>query len=312
MATLDFTVPFFAVIGLGFYAARRQLLPQAGEQSINAFVFRFSLPALFIHSLSRQDVSSNFHWGYFRGYFLASVMTCLVAMLIAYRTRRANLAELSIFAQTAAIPNISFLGLPIISSYFGDVAIMPIAIAILAERILVLPALLAMLDAHSPDGFQALTWKNLTLFKKVVVNPLILAILVGGLLAVTQTTPPVQISRVLAFLGNAAGPAALFALGASLARSPTSNEDARVAWQAVSLKLFVHPFFTWLSLGFLSDLPANWLQVGVLLAAMPVAVNVYVTAQTYGINPARVSTITLLSTILGLPTVTLIAHLMLR
>jgi predicted permease len=310
MGTLDLTVPFFAVIGFGFYAARSQLLPAAGEKSINAFVFQFSLPALFIYSLSRQDVSANFHWGYFLSYFIASVMTCVLAMLIARNTRKANWAELSIFAQTAAIPNISFLGLPIISGYFGEVAIMPVAIAILAERLLVLPALLAMLDAHSSAGIQSLAWKNMAL--KVAVNPLILAIILGGSLAVSQTALPAQINRVLMFLGNAAGPAALFALGASLASSPTSDEDAKSAWQSVFLKLLVHPFLTWLCLGQLNDLPANWLQIGVLLAAMPVAVNVYVTAQTYGINPARVSTMTLLSTILGLPTVTLIAHFLLR
>jgi len=55
---LNLTIPFFAVIALGVIAVRMGMLDETASRIINVFVFNFTMPALVISGLARQDISA--------------------------------------------------------------------------------------------------------------------------------------------------------------------------------------------------------------------------------------------------------------
>jgi len=64
-------------------------------------------------------------------------------------------------------------------------------------------------------------------------------------------------------------------------------------------KLAVYPSLVWLVLGRMMQFDAFWVNVGVLIASLPSAGNIYVLAQRYDADPQRVSAAILLSTLVS-------------
>jgi len=61
---------------------------------------------------------------------------------------------------------------------------------------------------------------------------------------------------------------------------------------------------------FLADVPPAWALAGLLNAGIPTAANVFVLAERYGVQPARVSTAVFLSTALAVVTFTAYSRLL--
>ena len=80
---LTLTLPLFAVVGLGYLAARQGMLGDGAVRSLNAFVFYFALPALLVRTIARQEIADVFVPVYFVGYLVASLLMFAVGALIA-------------------------------------------------------------------------------------------------------------------------------------------------------------------------------------------------------------------------------------
>jgi hypothetical protein len=108
-------------------------------------------------------------------------------------------------------------------------------------------------------------------------------------------------NEFLTILGNAATPGALFAIGASLASK--SAERLEIAGWLSFCKLVLHPAFV--ALGALAIFPTDAYKASVAIsaAALPVAGNVFILAQHYGVAPQRVSASILISTTVSILTV---------
>jgi predicted permease len=129
---------------------------------------------------------------------------------------------------------------------------------------------------------------------------MIVSMTLGLLWSSTQLPIPAPMNEFLAILGAAATPGALFAIGASLA--PKSAERMSVAIWLSSAKLILHPAAV--AIAALLIFPVEPYAAGVMIAsaAMPVAGNVFILAQHYGVAPQRVSASILVSTIASILT----------
>jgi malonate transporter and related proteins len=113
---------------------------------------------------------------------------------------------------------------------------------------------------------------------------------------------PAPVNEFLDLLGAAATPGALFAIGASLATK--SAERVGVAVWLSFCKLVLHPAAVAVSALILFQVPMPQAGVMIAAAALPVAGNVYILAQHYGVAPQRVSASILISTAVSILTVT--------
>ncbi|MCB1477720.1 MAG: AEC family transporter [Rhodobiaceae bacterium] len=293
------TLPFFAVCGLGYLAARSGMLGQDAVSSLNIFAFYFAMPALIGGALARQDIVRIVDARLFAAWLVTGlVIFALGYIAIRFARAGATAAERAISGQASCVGNIGFLGLPLGIAAFGDGVLGPMVVALLIDLVVLIPLSLGLLESAKSGGGAS---GALRAFKGVVINPFILAIFCGVTLSLTGIGLPAWLERFTGFLGGAASPAALFALGASLAaRQAASAMSASALLSAI--KLFAHPALL-MAACWLAGVPTGAAAIAVFIAAMPVAGNVFVIAERYGALVRPISTAVLISTVISVVTV---------
>lgn len=307
---LSLLLPFFALVLIGWVAARRGLLPVEGIGALMVFVLYFALSAL----LFRLGASGRLHagpvWGLLAVYALSSVAVTLVGLWCA---RRSGLSrpDAGMVALVAAFPNTGFLGLPLLTGLLGPQAAGPVAATLLVDVILTCSACVAWIHADGAGGQGALAALRASL-RGALRNPLLQAMAAGLLVAALGWTVPPAVDETLRLLGQAATPAALFTLGAIVARAQLRARALGATSQpavsarpgvrrAVLLKLVAHPLLVWLMGWGLAavghPLPDFGLAAVTLAAALPAAANVSMLAEREGADTGLIARVILWTTV---------------
>ncbi|EAU46858.1 MULTISPECIES: AEC family transporter [Salipiger] len=298
------TVPFFALIGLGYGAARIRFFPEAATAALTKFVFYFALSAMLFRFSASLSISAIFDARLAAAYLAGTLAVYLVATGVAF-LRRQDLQTAAIEAQTASIGNTGFLGLPMLALLLGEAAVAPI-ILMLSIDLIVFASLLVILVTVAREGRMSLGIFA-TIGAGLVKNPMIVSIVAGLAVSSSGQSLPTVVDEFVTLLGNAATPCALFAIGASLA-SKSAERLAVSGWLSFA-KLVLHPLFVAGGVYLLFPVPPFQAAVAVATAALPVAGNVYMLAQHYGIAPQRVSAAILISTAFSILTVSTVIAL---
>ncbi len=299
LAILLKTLPFFAVIGLGYVAGRTRFFSTEATAYLTKFVFYFALSAMLFGFAANLSLASVFTWSFVFAYLLAtSIVWMLVAAVALWRgtTREEAIFE----AHTGVIGNVGFLGIPMLALLLGPDAVGPVLL-VLAVDLIIFSSVLTMLITGLRSGRVSLgTFRVLAV--GLVSNPMIVSVILGLGWGATGWTLPVPANEFLTLLGAAATPCALFAIGASLAgRSAERVEVA--AWLSFA-KLILHPAAVAIAALWIFDVDRYAAGVMIAAAALPVAGNVFILAQHYGVAPQRVSSAILISTAVSIVTVT--------
>jgi predicted permease len=292
------TLPFFAVIGVGYMAGRTRFFSEEATAYLTKFVFYFALSAMLFGFAANLDVGAIFSWPFVFAYLLGTTLVWALVAVVAL-WRGASWEEAVFEAHTGVIGNVGFLGIPMLVLLLGPQAVGPVLL-VLAVDLIVFSSILTMAITGLRAGRVRLdTIRQLAV--GLAKNPMIVSVALGLGWGTTGWALPGPVNEFLTLLGAAATPCALFAIGASLAgRSAERVEVA--AWLSVS-KLVLHP---------LAVACGCWVfgvtgyAAGVMIAAaaLPVAGNVFILAQHYRVAPQRVSSAILLSTAASVVTVT--------
>jgi predicted permease len=295
------TVPFFALIALGYWAGRTRFFTEEATAYLTKFVFYFALSAMLFRFAANLTLADVWNPDLVAGYLAGTIAVYLIATIVGL-ARRQTIATTAVEAQCAAIGNIGFLGIPMLALLLGEKAVGVIMMA-LAVDLIVFSSLIVILITGSRDGrFKPIILKTIAL--GLVKNPMILAIVSGLLWSALKIPIPDPMNDFLAILGGAATPGALFAIGASLASK--SAERLSVAVWLSFCKLILHPAFVAIGVLFLFPVDPYTAAVVISASALPVAGNVYILAQHYGVAPQRVSASILVSTMISIVTVSAI------
>ena len=300
------TLPFFALIGLGYGAGRTRFFPPEATAWLTKFVFYFALSAMLFGFAATLSLSEIFDPRFVLAYLLGCFAVYLVATGVAM-ARGLGVAEAAVEAQTATIGNVGFLGIPMFVLLLGEASAGPM-LMVLATDLIVFSSLIVILVTGSREGRVGLGTLR-TVGLGLLKNPMIVSIAAGIAWSATgrDLWPPV--AEFFAILGAAATPGALFAIGASLAGK--SAERLSVAGWLAACKLVLHPAAVALSALVLIPVADRFaVTVMVSAAALPVAGNVFMLAQHYGVAPLRVSAAILVSTALSIATVPVVIGLL--
>ncbi|CUK15406.1 AEC family transporter [Shimia thalassica] len=295
------TLPFFAIIGLGYWAGRTRFFPDEATVYLTKFVFYFALSAMLFRFAANLSLAEVLDWTLVTAYLWGTAFVYGIATAVAF-LRRLDVATAAVEAQCAAIGNVGFLGVPMLVLLLGEKAIGPVML-VLAVDLIVFSSLIVILITGGRDGRMSLGVLR-TVGLGLVKNPMIVAISAGLIWSALELPIPDPMNDFLAILGGAATPGALFAIGASLASK--SAERAQIALWLSFCKLILHPIFV--AIGVLWLFPIDTYSAGVVIsaAALPVAGNVYMLAQHYNVAPHRASAAILFSTALSIGTVSVI------
>ena len=283
------TLPFFAIIGLGYGAGRTGFFPEQATAWLTKFVFYFALSAMLFRFSANLGLDEVLDWQLVGAYLAGTGAVYLLATAVAVLRRR-PVAEAAVESQCAVIGNVGFLGIPMLAMLMGEAAIGPLML-VLAVDLVVFGSLIVILITGSRGRLSPAILG--TVGSGLIRNPMIVSIVAGLAWAATGVPVPAPVQQFLVLLGAAATPGALFAIGASLASK--AAERLSVALWLSSAKLVLHPAAVtaaalWLGVtGFAG-------QVMIACAALPVAGNVFILAQHYGVAPQRVSASILIST----------------
>lgn len=289
------------LIALGYGAGRTNFFSEEATAYLTKFVFYFALSAMLFRFSANLSLDAILDWQFVLAYLSATTVVYIIATRAAIR-RLAPVAEAAVEAQTAVIGNVGFLGIPMLVLLLGEPAIGPIMM-VLAVDLIVFGSLIVILITGSRDGRMSpkILW---TIAMGLVKNPMIVSISLGLLVSVNNVPIPGPVNEFLALLGGAATPGALFAIGASLA-SKSAERVAIAGWLSFC-KLVLHPIAVAIAALLVFDIDPYAAGVMIAAASLPVAGNVYIIAQHYGVAPSRVSASILLSTAASVVTVSVV------
>ncbi|MEL7099197.1 MAG: AEC family transporter, partial [Pseudomonadota bacterium] len=259
---------------------------------LSAMLFRFSA------NLSLAEV---WDWRLVAAYLWATTFVYGIATIVGL-VRGQSMEVTAFEAQCAVIGNTGFLGVPMLTLLLGPEAIGPVVLA-LAIDLIVFSSLIVIVVTISREGrmqFGVLKTVGLGLLK----NPMIVAMSAGFVWSSVGLPLPTALDDFLVLLGAAATPGALFAIGASLAGK--SAERIEVAGWLTFAKLVLHPLAVAGACIYVFKVAPFASAVLIATASLPVAGNIYILAQHYGVAPTRVSAAILVSTAVSIVTVSLV------
>ena len=292
------TLPFFALIGIGWLAGRTRFFPEEATGWLTKFVFYFALSAMLFRFAATLPVGAIFDLDFALAYLSACVVVYVLAMAVAF-ARRLPLTEAAMEAQCAVIGNTGFLGVPMLVMLMGPGAAGPV-LMVLTIDLIVFSSLITLIVTGARQGRVSAAFLG-QLLLGLLKNPMIVSIAAGLAWSASGLPLPEPAVEFLTLLGAAATPGALFAIGASLAGR--SAERLSVAVWLSFAKLVLHPAAV--AFAALVVFPVDRGAAGVMIAAaaLPVAGNVYILARHYGVAPQRVSASILVSTAASVLTV---------
>lgn len=293
------TLPFFALIGVGYWAGRVRFFTPEATAYLTKFVFYFALSAMLFRFAANLSLGEIYSTPFVLAYLLGCGAVYALATLVA-RLRRVSVEEAAVEAQCAVIGNTGFLGIPMFVVLLGPQAAGPMLMT-LAIDLIVFSSLITLIITGMRQG--RMSWAVFrALGMGLLKNPMIVSMVLGLLWSSSGVPVPGPLNEFLALLGAAATPGALFAIGASLATK--SAERMEVAAWLSFCKLVLHPAAVAFAALVVFEVEREAAGVMIAASALPVAGNVYILAQHYGVAPQRVSATILISTAISILTIT--------
>lgn len=302
-------LPICLIVFLGYWAVLRGYVASANLQPLSQFVIKVSLPAFLLQALAGKNLAEIWHPAYFLGYGGGSLLLFVLAYWVCRKVFSQPMTQASVLAMGASMSNTGFIGTAILTLLLGSHSAVYLSLTLIIENLIIMTLMLILaekglyqnaLDAsgqHMPNRSQRLSQQGtlfFSLLKRLLQNPVILAIIIGLSCVLLQLKLPAALAQVLEMLGKTASPLALFVIGGSLVGMKLSSINLQSA-VLVCFKVLLMPL-TIFGLLWLLDVSREMLFVGTLLAALPMPVAFGIFAQHYGLNekalaPLVVSTV---------------------
>lgn len=330
---LSVIAPMFILLGVGMAAGFAPRF-QSAQAGLNAFVFYFSLPAFLFVAVTnapiRDGVPLAFVW-------ISLGVTALVFALVhvvAWAVRAASASKAAglmpgPMAVAATYGNVGYLGVPIVMSVIGHEAALGAALGQLLHNMLFMvgyPLLRSLrggtpggTPGDSPDGGGTLRAVGALLWRvakgALLLNPVVLGVVAGVLVGALGIELPGVVTASISMLGQAAVPAAMFAVGLSIKPALAGMRSGHIPVSAVAIasavKLGVLPLATFAAvLVFGADLAPQWVGAAVIMAAMPVSSTASIIVFEYDGDVRLVGATTLVTSVVAVVTIPLVLLLL--
>jgi hypothetical protein len=309
LTIIAITTPIFIMIMLGYFAVRVKLVPGDTIAGMAKVVMYFTLPALIFSTLARMEFDDVIVPAYIATYAIGSILTLLIGLFISLKVMKRSLIESTLKGAGMACSNSAFFAYPVMLLAFSNPPTAAFAMSLIVENILVLPITFVILEISSSRG-QGLkpTYMLYTVIKRLLKNPLILAV-TGGVLASTfHLELPAVIDRVLVMLSGASATLALIVLGGSLVGTSLSGNAKDICFVTTG-KLVLHPLMIAIVALFMPEMDHNLLLGGILIAAVPMMSIYPIIGSQYGFRSICASTL-LITTLASFVTLAVILSLM--
>lgn len=304
LAIFNVAFPVFSLIFIGYFCRRRGILGPNASTELNRFVIYLGLPALLFEAMARLGSTQALDLRFVAAFALGMAVVFLTTLWLRLR-KQAHFIDATIDALGAAYPNAGFLGIPLCLLTFGEAGIAPAVIGTLMTACLLFALAIVMIEMFRQSE------KNLrrTLAKvggSLLRNPIMVAPVLGCLVAWSGVVLPTGVQQSFRFLGAAAGPCALVSIGLFLAATHAHQVNGKTLGMLVTMKLLVQPAVTGALVFWVFELPPMWAWAALLLSALPVGNGPFMLAELFGREASTMSRTILISTLCSLLSVSVI------
>ncbi len=282
---LDNLAPIFLIAGSGFILARRF---KVDPRTFSQVVFYFFSPCLVFNTLAKSQMSDR-EFLSVMGFAIAVIF--LVGMLAwgigtALRLERHILAAVMI---TSMFDNAGNLGLSVTWFAFGDAALARATLIFVMNAVLTNSVGVVIASMGKSGLRQALV--------SMVKMPTLYALVLGVLFSHQGWKLPLFLDRGFSIASNATIPCMLVLLGVQLERARWTGHT-RALTTATTLRLLAAPAIAAL-LCLVFGLQGPERQASILEASMPTAVLCTILATEFDVEPAFVTSVVFVTTILS-------------
>lgn len=290
----------FAMLGLGAWMKKRGIMSEGTFKDLGVFLLYVITPIVVFsgYLVPLNDLNTS-------RLIISSVASLvLLLMIIGIATIIYRKDGLSIFA--SIFTNSGFMGIPLVIALFSQEAVFILS-----------PFLSWLFVIQWTLGIVVVTGdiKSMS-FKKVILNPVILATIFGVAVYGLQIQVPTVVNEFLIRMSAMLMPVAMIVLGSTFANLSLKKmiRDSRV-WVMVLVRLFVLPLFVVLALTIIAK--DYELVAYTLLVAMsaPIGANVAILAQQYDRDTQLATSqimMTTLFSIISMPLMVWIAQMLWR
>jgi malonate transporter and related proteins len=304
---LNIALPFFGLILLGVVAGRIWDKGEDGLAWLNIFVLYFAIPPLIFMVVAQTPLEKLANPAYVLVTAGVTSVCFLLMFLTARKGRGTALREAALQSTAAAYGNVGYMGLPLAVAFFGQAAAVPAALVFSFDVIVlfVLTAVFAGLEDPVQNRAQLL----LKILKDVFTHPFNLSILCGIIASAVKWQPTGGLLTIVEMLMRSAAPVALFAMGVtvSLRGKPVLNFELGAL---SAIKLLVQPLLAFVAVSVLVTADRQWLQVAVMMAALPTATNAFILARQYNAFIAGAGAAVIATTAVSVFTIPLLVYVL--
>jgi malonate transporter and related proteins len=295
---LDVILPIFGLLAFGYAATFSRVFGEAAATALASFVFYFAIPVLLFRNMATTTLPDAIAWGYLGAFYGGTALAFALGMAIARTAFGGPFERQAIIGFGCAFGNSVLLGIPVVLTGLGEAASLPLFLLLAFHSAFTVITVVLEVGGARREELREVPKKAL---RGLTSNPILWGLLGGVAINLLGLSLPAALERWTALVAGAAVPCALFSMGASL-RAYRIAGALRVALVMVAIKLVVCPLTVWALATFVFDVPPLWAKVAILLAAMPVGVNVYLFGVRYDAGQAESATAILLSSILSVAT----------
>ncbi|AWK87684.1 AEC family transporter [Azospirillum thermophilum] len=288
-------LPMFALIALGFWAARYRGFSNAMVQGLSRFLGIYALPALLFSNMVKADIPEPLEWGFLASFYIAALAVFAFGSAGVWMAgRRESMAPVGL---AGSFSNIALLGTPVIMEAYGPSVAVPVLLLIVFQSPLLFTVATLLAESQRSSGGRPIQ-AAVTAVKATAMSPLVVSVLLGLAVNLIHLPMPAMVMKGLGLMAQTVLPCACFTLGATLAFSPAGGSVLPALVVSV-MKTAVHPALTWLLATYVFDLPPDWVAPAVTAASLPIGVNAHVFAERYQAGRDIVSMSLLISTLLS-------------
>ncbi len=280
LATLSLTAPIFCLIAIGYLAVRFKYFPQTGITGISAFVARVAVPVLIFKALAERDLTDILNGPYLLAYSLGSLVAFFVVYFYARTLRNQDVSSAAFYGMGGSFSNSIMVGFPLSTALFGEIVLVPFALTLMVENLLMMPLALGLASSGSKQSSNFMGSLR-HILPSIARTPIFVAIILGMAASLLNLPLPPVVDSVMTLLANTVTGAALFAIGGMLVGMRVGGLLPDLSAVAFG-KLVLHPLAVFAIFSIVPGMDPLFAQVAVVFACAPMFGIYAVLGEQYG------------------------------
>ncbi|WP_375410939.1 AEC family transporter [uncultured Methylobacterium sp.] len=213
-------LPILFVVGLGYVAARWNIIPGNAAGAFAAFVVKLALPLSLFLAAAKANPSDLSNTSYVLAFVVGFMATFAIGIVLGYFMFKHDLRASTIQGLICGFPSMAYCGPPVLLAVVGPSGILAVLVGNLVTSLVMMPIALVLLhdDGNTGPGPKQSRTKIIGVsLLGAVRQPLVWLPVLGAACSLLHVPVPAILLSMTNEVGSAAGGVALFTLGLMLA-----------------------------------------------------------------------------------------------